>query len=172
MSLVVDVVSMEFIAVTEENYPELVQIYQQGIATGMATFETSAPPYEEWDKAHLPFGRILAVEDQKILGWASLAKVSDRCVYGGVAENSIYVTPSAQGKGVGTKLLLKLIEISEANGIWTLQCGIMRANKASIALHEKCGFRIIGYREKIGKLQGVWKDNIILERRSTKVGID
>jgi phosphinothricin acetyltransferase len=172
VNLVVDVVSMEFIAVTEENYPELVQIYQQGIATGMATFETSAPSYEDWDQAHLPFGRILAVENDQVLGWASLAKVSDRCVYGGVAENSIYVTPSAQGKGVGTKLLNKLIDISEANGIWTLQCGIMRANKASIALHEKCGFRIIGYREKIGKLQGVWKDNIILERRSTKVGVD
>jgi L-amino acid N-acyltransferase YncA len=171
VNLVVDVANMEFISLTKENYPKLAQIYLEGIATGIATFETSAPSYEDWDKTHLPFGRILAVENDQVLGWASLAKVSDRCVYGGVAENSIYVATSAQGKGVGTRLLQKLIEISEANGIWTLQCGIMRANKASIALHEKCGFRIIGYRENIGKLNGTWKDNLLLERRSRVVGI-
>ncbi len=170
MNLVAVVANMEFKALSKEYYPQLAQIYLEGIATGMATFETKAPSFEDWDKAHLPFGRILAIENDQVLGWASLAKVSDRCVYGGVAENSIYVTAAAKGKGVGTKLLNKLIEISEANGIWTLQCGIMKANKASIALHEKCGFRIIGYREKIGKLNGVWKDNLLLERRSKVVG--
>lgn len=163
---------MDIIAIYKDNYHQLVEIYEQGIATGIATFETSAPSFEDWDKAHLPFGRILAIENNKVLGWASLAKVSDRCVYSGVAENSVYVSTAAQNKGVGTILLNKLIEISEANGIWTIQCGIMKANTASIALHKKCGFRIIGFREKVGKLQGEWKDNVILERRSTIIGID
>jgi len=117
----------------------------------------------------LPFGRIVLEKDETVIGWAALSKVSDRCVYEGVAEVSIYV--AHQGKGLGTVLLQQLIKISESKGIWTLQCGIMRENMASIKLHKKCGFRIIGYREKIGKRNGVWRDNIIMERRSKIAGV-
>ena len=162
---------MEFLEIDKNNFASVAQIYKEGIETGNATFETNVPTFEEWQGKHLSFGNIVLLENQIILGWASLSKVSDRCVYGGVAEVSVYVSPSAQGKGVGTKLLHKLIEISESEGIWTLQCGIMKENKASILLHKKCGFREIGYREKVGKLNGLWRDNVIMERRSKIVGI-
>ena len=117
----------------------------------------------------MPFGRIVIIKDGILVGWAALSKVSDRCVYEGVAEVSVYV--SDHGKGLRTQLLQKLIEVSESEGLWTLQCGIMRENIASIRLHEKCGFRKIGYRENVGKLNGVWRDNILMERRSKTVGI-
>lgn len=163
---------MEFLGINKKNFDSVAKIYRAGIDTGNATFETSVPSFEKWDKKHLPFGRIIVSENKKILGWASLSKVSERLVYSGVAEVSVYVSGSEQGKGIGTLLLQKLIEISESRGIWTLQCGIMRENTASIQLHKKCGFREIGYREKVGKLNGVWKDNIIMERRSKIVGVD
>lgn len=162
---------MGFLKIDKNNFANVARIYRTGIETGTATFEINVPSFEEWDKKHLPFGRITIMENERMLGWASLSKVSDRCVYGGVAEVSVYVSSSAQGQGIGTRLLQKLIEISESEGIWTLQCGIMRENTASIRLHKKCGFREIGYREKVGKLNGVWRDNIILERRSKTVGI-
>ncbi len=152
------------------NYPQVVRIYEQGIATGVATFETSAPTWNEWDKAHLPFGRISYWEGDEMLGWASLTAVSNRCIYQGVAEVSVYVDPDSKGKGVGTALLQKLIQISEEHGIWTLQASIFRENEISIALHKKCGFRVMGYRERIGKLHGKWYDNILLERRSNTIG--
>ncbi|WP_198679946.1 GNAT family N-acetyltransferase [Aureibaculum luteum] len=157
--------------ITEENFNLVLKIYKAGIATGKATFETQMPSFEKWDNAHHTFGRITFFNNHSMLGWGALSKVSNRCVYKGVAENSLYVSPSYQGMGVGTKILKKLIEISETNIIWTLQCGIMPENSASIHLHKKCGFREIGYREKIGQLNGVWKDNIIMERRSNKIGI-
>lgn len=163
--------SMNLINISEENYPEVARIYGEGLLTGTATFETTIPNWEKWDAGHLSFGRILAVEEDNHLGWASLSPVSSRCVYGGVAEVSVYVSDSARGKGVGEFLLKKLIEISEENNIWTLQSGIFRDNLASHKLHAKCGFREIGYKERVGQLNGVWKDNVLLERRSKIVGV-
>ncbi len=164
-------VNMKVIDISEENFPEVARIYGDGLKTGTATFETTVPSWEKWDNGHLSFGRILAVEDNNYLGWAALSPVSSRCVYGGVAEVSVYISESARGKGVGEFLLKKLIEISETNNIWTLQSGIFRDNLASHKLHIKCGFREIGYKEKVGQLRGVWKDNVLLERRSKIVGI-
>ncbi len=160
---------MEFSEIDKHNFDAVAEIYKTGIQTGNATFETTIPSFEEWDKKHLPFGRIVLLKDENIMGWASLSKVSDCCVYEGIAEVSVYV--STYGRGLGTLLLQKLIEISESKGLWTLQCGIMRENIASIRLHKKCGFREIGYREKVGIQDGVWRDNIIMERRSKIVGV-
>jgi len=165
------VANMKLSEISEKNYPEVARIYGEGLQTGTATFETTIPSWEKWDTGHLSFGRILAVEEDSPLGWAALSPVSSRCVYGGVAEVSVYVSDSARGKGVGEFLLKKLIEISEANNIWTLQSGIFRENIASHKLHLKCGFREVGYKEKVGQLHGVWKDNVLLERRSKIVGI-
>ncbi|WP_410004386.1 N-acetyltransferase family protein [Aequorivita nionensis] len=163
--------SMKLIEISAENYPEVARIYGEGLLTGTATFETTIPNWEKWDAGHLSFGRILAVEADDYLGWASLSPVSSRCVYGGVAEVSVYVAETARGKGAGTFLLKNLIEISEANNIWTLQSGIFRDNVASHKLHIKCGFREVGYKEKVGQLHGVWKDNVLLERRSKIIGV-
>ncbi len=165
------VASMNLVEISEENYPAVARIYGEGLQTGTATFETTIPNWEKWDAGHLSFGRILAVEADDYLGWASLSPVSSRCVYGGVAEVSVYVSDSARGKGVGEFLLKKLIEISEENNIWTLQSGIFRDNIASHKLHIKCGFREIGFKEKVGQLRGIWKDNVLLERRSKIVGL-
>lgn len=165
------VASMNLIEISEENYPEVARIYGEGLQTGTATFETTIPSWEKWDAGHLPFGRIIAVEDNNYLGWAALSPVSSRCVYGGVAEVSVYVAETARGKGAGAFLLKNLIEISEANNIWTLQSGNFRDNVASHKLHIKCGFREVGYKEKVGQLHGVWKDNVLFERRSKVVGI-
>jgi phosphinothricin acetyltransferase len=158
--------------IRQENYDEVVAIYMEGIDTGIATFETTAPSWEKWDRSHLPYGRLTAVNDEQMLGWAALSPVSSRCVYGGVAEVSVYISASAREKGVGRFLLNQLIEESEKNNIWTLQSGIFRENIASIAMHEKCGFRLVGYKERIGQLHGKWYDNMLLERRSSVVGID
>jgi phosphinothricin acetyltransferase len=147
-------------------------IYEQGIDTGNATFETAAPSWQAWDNAHLKTCRIIAIENDEVLGWAALTPVSSRCVYAGVAEVSVYVAANARGKNVGSRLLHELISQSEQDGIWTLQSGIFPENNASIAIHEKNGFRIIGYRERIGKMGDIWRDNILMERRSSKMGID
>lgn len=146
-------------------------IYTEGIATGFATFETNTPSYQAWDAAHMTSCRIVAIENKKILGWASLSPVSSRCVYGGVAEVSVYVGSDSRGKGVGKLLMESLIKESEAAGLWTLQSGIFPENKGSIELHRKVGFRYIGKRERVGKLDGVWKDNLLFERRSDTVGL-
>ena len=166
-----DAAKMEISKITPENYHQVVQIYEEGLATGVATFETEAPPWNTWDASHLEFGRITAIDGSIMLGWASMSPVSSRYVYGGVAEVSVYVSAEARGEGVGQLLLNSHIISSEENGIWTLQSGIFKENLASIVLHKQCGFRIIGYREKIGNLNGVWKDNVLLERRSKTVGI-
>lgn len=152
------------------HWQQVKEIYEQGIKTGNATFETSAPEWDTWDKAHLKTCRLVAVENNKLIGWAALVSVSSRCVYAGVAENSIYISEEARGKGIGKKILQKLIEESETENIWTLQTGIFPENKASIKIHEACGFRIIGIRERIGRMNGVWRDTVLLERRSNKVG--
>ena len=148
------------------------EIYEEGIATGNATFQQSAPTWEEWNNHHLTHSRIVAKEGDNILGWAALTPVSGRCVYAGVAEVSVYVSDKARGKGLGKQLLQKLIEESEANNIWTLQAGIFPENTPSIKIHEACGFRIFGKRERIGRMNGVWRDNLVLERRSKTVGIN
>ncbi|WP_278352494.1 MULTISPECIES: GNAT family N-acetyltransferase [Weeksellaceae] len=163
---------MVFKPVTEENFTELVEIYSQGIATNIATFQNDLPIWKDWDIGHLNFCRISLYENNKMIGWTALSPVSSRCVYSGVAEVSVYVATDARGKGVGQILLNELIRQSEANGIWTLQSGIFAENKPSIKLHENCGFRIVGYREKIGKKNGVWKDSILMERRSQLIGIN
>jgi L-amino acid N-acyltransferase YncA len=148
------------------------QIYESGIATGVATFETSAPDWEIWNNGHLLFGRLLAIIEDEIVGWSALSPVSSRCVYGGVAEISVYVTENHRGKGIGKHLLKNLIIDSEQNGIWTLQAGIFTDKVARVKLHESGGFRILGQREKIGKLKYEWKDNFILERRSKIIGVN
>lgn len=154
------------------DWPHVKAIYLEGIVTGNATFETGAPSWEEWDRAHLGFARLVAESEDTIAGWAALSAVSQRCVYGGVAEVSVYVAQSFRGMGVGRKLLEELIATSEENGIWTLQAGMFPENSASRALHKRLGFREVGRRERIGKLNGVWRDTILFERRSQKVGTE
>ncbi len=147
-------------------------IYLQGIAGGNATFETHAPEWETWDKAHLSTCRLVARQSDGIIsGWAALSPVSSRCVYAGVAEVSVYVATRTQHQGIGKALLKTLIAASEENGIWTLQAGIMANNQASIQLHAACGFRLVGRRERIGQLAGVWRDTVLMERRSNTVGV-
>jgi phosphinothricin acetyltransferase len=146
-------------------------IYEEGIATGNATFQTAAPEWSEWDAAHVKNSRLVAIENGTVLGWAALTPVSGRCVYAGVAEVSVYIAAAARGKGIGKKLLQALIESSEKNNLWTLQAGIFPENESSIKIHEDCGFRIIGRREKIGQMNGVWRDTVLLERRSIITGI-
>lgn len=155
----------------EAHWPHVRAIYEAGMATGNATFETQAPAWEAWDKAHLGHSRLVAVDDAcAVLGWAALSPVSSRCVYGGVAEISIYIAAEARGQGVGRQLLRVLIAQSETHGIWTLQAGTFEENMASIALHTQAGFRVIGYRERIGQHHGVWRNTVQMERRSPTAG--
>jgi L-amino acid N-acyltransferase YncA len=154
-----------------EHWPEVLRIYLEGIATGNATFEAEAPSWEKWDGSHLPNCRLIAQEESKILGWAALSPVSSRRVYAGVVEVSAYVAEAARGKGIGKSLLSALIESSEDCGLWTLQAGIFPENTASITLHKSLGFREVGRRERIGKMGDAWRDVVLLERRSAKVGI-
>ena len=154
-----------------EDWPAVRAIYLEGIATGNATFEQSAPEWEKWDAVHLPDARIVARSDAgDVLGWAALSGVSSRCVYAGVAEVSLYITERARGRGVGRQLMARLIADSEAQGIWTLQAGIFPENAASIALHERAGFRIVGRRERLGQMNGRWRDVVLMERRSAVTG--
>jgi L-amino acid N-acyltransferase YncA len=156
---------------TSSHWESVRAIYLEGIATGNATFQQSAPQWEEWSESHLQSCRLVALDNGEILGWAALSPVSGRCVYSGVAEVSVYVAQSARAKGIGTALLTALIAESEAAGIWTLQAGIFPENTASIALHTKAGFRIVGTRERLGAMNGRWHDVTLLERRSTRVGV-
>jgi L-amino acid N-acyltransferase YncA len=155
-----------------DDWEQVREIYLEGIATGNATYQKEAPSWETWDNGHILECRIVARLDGKVLGWAALSPVSSRCVYSGVAEVSIYVSQSSKGKGIGSKLLKTLIEISEQNGYWTLQSGIFPENVSSLKLHIKSGFRKVGRRERIGKMDGAWRDTILLERRSNIVGIN
>lgn len=151
-------------------WPEARRIYEEGLATGNATFQTEAPSWEAWDAGHLPAPRLALIEAGRLLGWAALSPVSARPVYAGVAEVSIYIAEAARGQGAGLALLRGLIEASEAAGIWTLQAGIFPENTASLALHARCGFRIVGRRERLGRLHGAWRDVLLLERRSGVAG--
>ncbi|HZD02130.1 MAG TPA: GNAT family N-acetyltransferase [Actinomycetes bacterium] len=150
---------------------QVLAIYQTGLDTGDASFETQAPSWEQWDESHLPDHRHVALDsDGRVLGWVALSRVSDRCVYAGVAEESVYVHPAARGRGVGIALLRALVASSEAAGVWTLQTGIFPENTASLALHRRAGFRVVGTRRRVGQRHGRWRDVIFLERRSSAVG--
>lgn len=156
---------------TPGDWPDVRTIYEEGIATGQATFQTEAPAWDAWDRGHLQSCRLVAKNaDKETLGWAALSPVSARPVYAGVVEVSVYVATEARGKGVGRRLLESLIEAAEADGRWTMQAGIFPENTASIRLHERCGFRVVGRRVRIGQHHGVWRDVMLLERRSDKVG--
>jgi L-amino acid N-acyltransferase YncA len=160
---------MEVQTMQPEDWPAVQAIYEAGIATEDATFETVAPSWEAWDAAHLPAHRLVAAEGHRVLAWAALAPVSDRCAYAGVAEDSIYVAADTQGRGVGRLLLGALVASAERGGIWTVQTGIFPENQASVRLHQACGFRVVGVRERLGRLHGRWRDVLLLERRSPAI---
>ncbi|NUS17688.1 MAG: N-acetyltransferase [Streptomyces sp.] len=153
-----------------EHADEVLTIYQLGIDEGNATFETTAPTWEHFNASRVPGHRHVALDDSgTVLGWVAAVPVSDRCVYAGVVEHSVYVHPDARGRGVGAALLGALIKSTEAAGIWTIQSGIFPENVGSMALHRKTGFRVIGTRERLGQLHGVWRDVVMIERRSRSV---
>jgi L-amino acid N-acyltransferase YncA len=157
---------------TAAHWPEVRAIYAEGLATGNATFATEAPAWADWDAGHLSACRLVAANATgQVLGWAALSPVSSRCMYGGVAEVSLYVGASARGLGVGRALLAALVAESERQGLWMLQAGIFPENLASVCLHEGAGFRVVGRRERIGQLHGQWRDTLLLERRSAVVGV-
>jgi L-amino acid N-acyltransferase YncA len=161
----------ELLPLTVDHWARVREIYLSGIAGGHATFETQAPSWEEWDAAHLKFARIVSLVGVEVNGWAALSPVSRRDAYSGVAEVSVYVDSERHGLGLGRMLLEALIVESEQGGIWTLQASIFPENHASIRLHLSCGFREVGFRERISRLNGVWRNTILLERRSTVVGM-
>jgi phosphinothricin acetyltransferase len=152
-------------AMRPDDWEHVRAIYEAGIASGNATFETAAPTWEEWDRTHLADHRLVAREAGGVVGWAALAPVSTRCAYEGLAENSVYVAPAAAGRGVGRALLSELIASAEAAGIWTIQTGIFPENGASLALHARCGFRVVGTRDRLGRHNGRWRDVVFLEHR-------
>lgn len=153
-----------------DDWPDVERIYREGIATGQATFETAPPDWALWDERHRPEPRLVARDGRgQIVGWAALSPVSARTVYRGVAEVSVYVAAAARGQGVGRALLEELVAASERAGLWTLQAGIFPENILSLRLHAACGFRFVGRRERIGQLQGVWRDVLLLERRSDRL---
>ena len=154
---------------TPADWPAIRAIYLEGIATGQATFETEAPSWQDWDAAYLPHCRLAARLDGSLVGWGALSPVSRRPCYAGVAEVSVYVAASCRGRGVGKSLLLELIAKSERHGIWTLQGATFAENEASLRLQQSCGFRIVGRRERIGQLHGVWRSTVVTERRSPVV---
>lgn len=160
---------MEILPLLPEHWPSVSRIYAEGIATGHATFETDVPDWGRWDGSHDPALRLVAVLEGDVVGWAALSPVSSRCVYEGVAEESVYIAEEARGRGIGRALLGELIARAEAAGIWTIQTSIFPENAASLALHERVGFRVVGTRERIGRHQGTWRDTIFLERRSPAV---
>lgn len=151
----------------DSDWPEVSRIYQEGMDTNLSTFQTECPAWETWNASHLKVCRIVATDGGKAVGWAALTAVSSRCVYAGVAEVSIYIGKELQGRGIGKALLMELIRMSEENGFWTLQSGILQENTASLRLHERCGFRLVGCRERIGRDRfGKWRSTLLMERRS------
>ena len=154
-----------------DHWPAVREIYTEGIATGQATFETEPSDWEDWNRGHRADCRLIAEADGIVVGWAALTPVSGRCVYGGVAEVSVYVAEASRGRGVGRALLQALVIESEQAGIWMLQAGIFPENAASVTLHEHCGFRVVGERERLGQMDGRWRDVLLMERRSRVVGV-
>ena len=155
---------MKIDALLPSDWPAVRAIYEEGIDIG--TYEELIPTWQEWDRGHLVWPRLVAREDGEVVGWAALAPYSDRSCYRGVAENSIYIARRARGRGLGRALLERLCTEADAAQIWTLQAGILAANAASIALHEKCGFRLVGVREKLARKRGEWSDVVLMERRA------
>ena len=158
-------------AMTSGDWPAVRRVYAEGIATGDAGFETEVPEWESWDEEHLAACRLVAEQAGEVLGWAALTPVSGRCVYGGVAEVSVYVAAAARGEGVGRALLGALVDASEQAGLWTLQAGVFPENQASLRLHQAAGFRVVGKRERLGRLGDRWRDVVLIERRSAKAGV-
>jgi phosphinothricin acetyltransferase len=159
-------------AMTPNDWPAVRDIYESGIATGEATFQTEAPPWDVWNTSHLPTCRLIARDEHDVvIGWAALGRASARPAYAGVAEVSVYVAEGARGRGVGSRLLAALVDASERDGRWTLQASIFPENAASVRLHQRCGFRVVGRRERIARQHGRWRDTLLLERRSSVVGI-
>ncbi|MGG3989702.1 N-acetyltransferase family protein [Bacillus smithii] len=156
----------------KEDWLQVKEIYEQGIATGQATFETSVPSFEKWESTIAANLSLVAENEKGIQGWCKISKVSSRCVYEGVGEVSVYVRDVSRGKGIGKRLLQAMIKESEKKGFWTLTAGIFPENIPSLRLHQSVGFRIVGIRQLIGKLNGAWRDVVLLERRSPVVGID
>jgi phosphinothricin acetyltransferase len=154
---------------TDDHAAQVLDIYRLGIATGHATFETEPPSWPAFTAGRLPGHRFVALDGDRVLGWTACSAVSDRCVYSGVVEHSVYVHPGARGRGVGRALLRALIDSTERAGIWTIQSGVFPENTASLALHHACGFRTVGTRERVGRHHGAWRDVILLERRSPRV---
>lgn len=154
-------------AMTPADWPAVSSIYAEGIASGNATFETEVPSWEKWDTSHVPSPRLVARDDSGILGWAALSRASSRAVYAGVGEVSIYIAGRARGKGVGNALMKELVAQSERAGFWTLQASVFPENEASVRLHERHGFRVVGRRERIARQGGRWRDTVLLERRAT-----
>jgi L-amino acid N-acyltransferase YncA len=150
---------------TETDWPRVAEIWAEGIATGIATFETEPPTWASFDASRLPQGRLVAVHDETVVGWAALSPVSSRPCYSGVAENSVYVASAARGLGVGTALMRALVAAAAGAGIWTIQTSVFPENAASLALHARAGFRVVGRRERIAQLEGVWRDTLFLELR-------
>jgi L-amino acid N-acyltransferase YncA len=164
--------TITFRPLTQKDWKAVAEIYQQGIATNNATFRKEVPTWEEWNNGHLEKCRIVAVIEQKIVGWAALTPVAGSCFYAGVAEVSVYIAAQNRGQNIGTALLERLIFESEQENFWTLQSSIFPENTSSLVIHEKVGFRKIGYREKISKMNGQWRDTVLLERRSKTVGAE
>jgi phosphinothricin acetyltransferase len=150
---------------TEADWPDVAAIWEEGIATGIATFETEPPSWQVFDAGRLRERRFVAELDEGVVGWAALSPVSSRPCYAGVAENSVYVAAAARSRGVGTALMRALVEAAGAAGIWTIQCSVFPENTASLALHERAGFRVVGRRERIAQLDGIWRDTLFLELR-------
>ena len=163
--------AVPIVSMTAGHWPDVARIYAAGIASGDATFETEVPDWATWDARHLADHRFVSVDAAgAVTGWVAAVAVSDRCVYAGVVEHSVYVDPAHQGQGVGRLLLEALVASTEAAGIWTIQTGIFPENVASLAVHARVGFRVVGTRERLGQLGGRWRDVVLLERRSPLVG--
>jgi L-amino acid N-acyltransferase YncA len=171
MSILAALDDIRIRAMQPDDWPQVRAIYEAGIATGQATFETEAPAWEAWDARHGQDLRFVAVE-QAVAGWVAAGRVSPRACYAGVIEHSVYVSPGRWGRGIGRLLLDALTAAADGAGYWTIQAGVFPENRASLALHRACGFRVVGLRERLGRLDGVWRDVLLLERRSAGDGVE
>jgi len=167
--IAVNVAGVAITVLEPGHWPEVACVYAEGIATGNATFETEVPTWDRWDAAHLGEHRFVVLRDRSVVGWVAAGAASDRCAYAGVVEHSVYVAARERGQGIGAMLLERLVASTEAAGIWTIQTGIFPENEASLRLHERVGFRLVGRRERLGKHDGVWRDVLMLERRSSRI---